>query len=617
MRKARREKRITEGGSGSGPSKRQLDQIPASSYQDAEQALEAGVELEEKAERFSIGEKARKYYILALEVYQRCLELDNHNANAAYNAARILFILATAFAIPEESIERLQQACEAYGHALSHTLPLESDQTTPSAFYLDIEYNLAVALTQRAEQIDRIGGSNEKIVTQLLRDAIASFWNVLQAQQTVLQWQRQDEMQSVDPDVGVAKPLYDPATSDVLGDTEANFTVSPITPASVLETVASLHSAACSLIETSQSQEEMKQTLETCNVAHTLAQDVCSGFPDAAQRSGEIEWAEQVGSLRYAHLELRIFALSMSDRTDVEHVIQTAISEAEMLLRPISDDINDLKTTIGRAEHQIRTQHLHQLGDHLLSLAKYCLGRHLTHIASTQLVQLSWQLLTLSSKLFLAACKALDDEGVAQTAAMPVIGPEKIISATMRRRCALFTALSTVSGLRSHHQFTNSNLVAGADDKTRRTLLDNARVYARKALAEVGLAWLLQGNASAHAKVYRMPHGGLDSLGTEVDAALALLNALCLRHSVPELLDAVSQETTVLVSNLTNVILSNKTASAGVWKVCMGLSKPDSLEDGRGLIEQYLGDDGSAFFSASERAFWGQLDAILSKDGNV
>ncbi|KAK0540816.1 hypothetical protein OC842_000269 [Tilletia horrida] len=103
------------GGGGGGPL----------SYDSAEEALDAAVGIEERAERFARaqGDKARRLFEEALTVYHRAIELGGETyADACYNAGRTALVLATGFYTPFQARPALQTAISHLLSALSARL---------------------------------------------------------------------------------------------------------------------------------------------------------------------------------------------------------------------------------------------------------------------------------------------------------------------------------------------------------------------------------------------------------------------------------------------------------------------------------------------------------------
>lgn len=68
-----------------GSSSKTKGEQTAEQYTDFDEAIDAGVEAEEKAERFAVGVKARRHFERSLSLYRRSLQLKATSADAAYN----------------------------------------------------------------------------------------------------------------------------------------------------------------------------------------------------------------------------------------------------------------------------------------------------------------------------------------------------------------------------------------------------------------------------------------------------------------------------------------------------------------------------------------------------
>lgn len=624
-----------------GTTTKQLEQIPPSSYTDAEEALEAGVQLEEKAERFAVGDKAEKYFRLSLDVYRRALHLRSNDADAAYNAARVLYVLATNFYVPQASLTTLQEAITTYQYALTLSSPTSTFDELPNAFYLDVRFNLGVAQVALAEQIERVGVAAAEQVQSVVQEAIGNFEDVLRGQKAVLRQQLEQESENSSAEIERA-PLLASADGDVDENEErqsnegaseegevgesvrSEYTSSLITPASALETVANLHSAVITLLNACDDPDQAEAAIRAASHYLGQAESIHAAFPDGERRSPDDDWNEQVASLHYATLELKITSLTKDTfravrQESLTSAMDEAVQEAASLLA--RTDVNfDLATTKGRSLQKIHIQHLEQLGDLLFSLSRLSLGFIYAHGKAASgdqvwlmtIVQASWQLCTQSSKLLLAALKALDTSSPGQVASV-VLGITHTSNPSMRRRCALYTSLSALSILRSDATFV-SGAIATVNQTTRQTLLDNGRVYARKALAEVGLGWLLQTPPSGVPPAYSLPHGGLDSLAIDAEAVLALLRALAVRSAVLEGPESESarREASVLGGNLSLSMLSSTGEVAETWKACLGLRSGLALPQGHRMLEEVIGEEGEGTVTPEERAFWVELENALT-----
>jgi tetratricopeptide (TPR) repeat protein len=602
----------------------QLDQISPSFYTDGEEALEAGTELEEKAERFAIGWKAEKYFEKSLAMYQRAMRLNEKSQDAFYNCARVLFILATGFHAPPKSISTLQLSVTLYRQSLSLIPPTEMPDGTPSAFYLDVQFNLAVALLALADQYEQ---SQENVTTRItvVNDAIIQFNSVINEQEVVLHRQKMEEQVEGEGDDKMAEsemsssPLRESAgAAEMEGDkqTRSEYTTSLITPASALETLHNLHLSSLALLDVLDDDRLIQDAVQISTTSLLRAQSIFLAFPDGEQRSPDEDWFENVSALRYASLEIRVAEISKKTTlsrlswADAEQSIRStseeAMREANNLLTIQSNGDTDLSTTIGRSKQRSHSQQLEQLGDLLLTLGRTVLYHMHAFNTGQQgniapLGQQAWSLLSLSSKLFLAALQSLDTSSTgAGTSA--VLGASNVSNTTTRRRCSLYTSLSTVSLLRSDLLFFQS--IETLTEKSREQLLNNGRIYSRKAVTEIGLGWLLTDHGRVSKAQYTLPHGGLDSLRGESDAILTLLRSLYLRSA---LVNDDAQEVQAVCSNVKKGLLEG--SSGETWKAI--LSSPDGASQGVYLLDQVIGEEGEGAISTQERHFWLQVESSL------
>ncbi|PWN32192.1 uncharacterized protein FA14DRAFT_85740 [Meira miltonrushii] len=616
-----------------GPAKKQLDQIPVSSYSDPEEALDAGIQLEEKAERFAFGEKALKYYNLSFQVYQRALQLRNGNdADAAYNAARVLYIIATTFTLPPSSLKHLQDAIQLFANALALSVPVSAIDGSPNAFYLDVQYNLASAQSTLADQKQRIG-EKDADVQALYQQAIVNLENVLQGQEIVLRRQLEQEAEDRNAEIERA-PLLVPegeqdenedgvsidTTSDSEGATRTEYTTSLITPASALETISSLHSTLLALLDSGVDNEVALSTFAHAANNLARAESVFISFPDGEKRSPENEWMEQVAALRFAKEEIDIAKLLRDVQGNISQDLMfyavPILTQVTSVLEESTKNTFDMATTNGRAAQKVYLQQLEQMADRTLQLSRLTIGHIYSRTSQgandyvQALIELAWQLCTNASKVYLSALKALDASSNASGSGntVAVLGTAHSINPSMRRRASLYTGLSTVSILRSEVLFV-SGAIDGVDENTRKTLLDNARIYARKALAEVGLTWMLQQPKTTSR--YTAPHGGVDSLNVDTEAAMSLFRALIKRAVTldGDAAQVARNELELFTENVKSIVTATDAEYAPVWLASFGLLSTTGAD--LRLLNEVIGEEGDSSISDEEKQIWAAVEQQL------
>ncbi|KAK4687776.1 hypothetical protein P7C73_g2334, partial [Tremellales sp. Uapishka_1] len=116
-------------------------------YETYDEALDGGVEMEEKGERYKDGEKAQRFYEKAAELYAKAFDFE-HTFDAVYNQARVLYTLSTSFYLPPNAINHLESAINLY--RLSTTL------TDSSLLQMDAGYNLAQACADLADMVEDV-----------------------------------------------------------------------------------------------------------------------------------------------------------------------------------------------------------------------------------------------------------------------------------------------------------------------------------------------------------------------------------------------------------------------------------------------------------------------------
>ncbi|KAG0262570.1 hypothetical protein BG011_010005 [Mortierella polycephala] len=107
-----------------------------------EEYMEEGVLLEEKGERYATGDKARRYYEKAGDMYNKACKLNPEDSDCLYNFGRVLYILVDFTHSPCQKLSLLNASIDRFRSALTY----DSDNA-------DTLFNLAQALTTHAEVI--------------------------------------------------------------------------------------------------------------------------------------------------------------------------------------------------------------------------------------------------------------------------------------------------------------------------------------------------------------------------------------------------------------------------------------------------------------------------------
>ncbi|ORX33940.1 hypothetical protein BD324DRAFT_637754 [Kockovaella imperatae] len=147
-------------------------------YDTYDEALDGGVEMEEKGERYRDGDKAQRFYEKALDLYKMAYDYEP-TFDAAYNQARVLFTLATSFFLPPSSLSYLTTSINLYRHAMTLTQEV--------LLSLDAAYNLAQAILELAEVLEDLHSDKDEEVRSLRLEAVSILSQVLQGQESFLQ----------------------------------------------------------------------------------------------------------------------------------------------------------------------------------------------------------------------------------------------------------------------------------------------------------------------------------------------------------------------------------------------------------------------------------------------
>ncbi|PWZ00847.1 hypothetical protein BCV70DRAFT_199211 [Testicularia cyperi] len=580
----------------------QFGPVNAAAYNDYDEAMDDGVELEEKGERFQVGVKAQRFYEQAESLYLRASQLTKSRqqiADATFNTARIQYLLATQFLLPPHNIAMLVKGVSESRKALYHAMPEpgsredEDPNFLPSPFALDCYTQLGTAVQSLAELVDELDWPSQHLrqqvgvyggyaeaqdphpdlatATKLWKEAITIFQATESSQRGVIADQ---EMSSIS-DEGHSASMEQQVTTEVPSESVSNlqaetmnedrsedsqtalygYTSSLVSTTSVVDTLLSMISCYTSLLQAATSpdvvESYMRDAREAVACAEALFQP--SELPPIDQEDKSTKQQE----LLRAHLTLRTtyIAKTVEFFESQIPVSNAGLDTIDAELKTAMDKVHSWATRLtdssaGSAESvkpDVAT--LCEVGESGQSLCRSALRRAAPMLeeggtldeASAAVVPATWTLATASAKLFSAALAALDTSSASKGQAA-VLGQANTSTPTSRSRCRILLALSSFALFRSNPVFEALG-VPGAIG-TRAKLIDNARLYSRKAVTEIGLGWLLRpptsstqsrggvvgGVRAAHGAA--VPPGGWESVSLESEATLNLLRALLYRYKI-------------------------------------------------------------------------------------
>ncbi|GAK62702.1 uncharacterized protein PAN0_002d0904 [Moesziomyces antarcticus] len=537
--------------------------VDPSSYHDFDEAMQDGVELEEKGERFQFGSKAQRFYDQAGTLYARAARLaatdPTRRADALYNASRIQFLLATQFSLPPNNLSLLVEAVNTAEQAAQLAPPLidadTADAPLPNPFTLDALTHLATCLQTLGEAVQELGwppqlrppsllqrqSAHSTTPALLWQEASALFQRVADGQAAILKDQKLAETASVEQDESdMLEPEPQIPQQDQLGAPEEDqddvygYTSSLVTPPSLVETLLSLMACFISLVEVAPSLPE----LQTRNAAaeqvaarvHETISDSMTSTGSSADgallASSSEEMRAKSGELERTSLALRVARIARAVElgaepaqlsNELESAMQAVHDWATRLVAPLAAD------QASQVRQDLDVPTLCDVGEAGQNLCRLSLRLE----PAPNAVAAIWTLATLSTKLYSQALSALDTASRGGGSAA-VLGQANTSTPTSRARCRILLALSSFSLFRSHPAFEAAGIPGAMG--TRSKLIDNARLYARKAATEIGLGWILRPAASrAPTTAVQPPPGGWESLSLEAEASMHLLRALLFR----------------------------------------------------------------------------------------
>ncbi|WVQ98119.1 hypothetical protein IAU59_005241 [Kwoniella sp. CBS 9459] len=240
-------------------------------YDTYDEALDGGVEMEEKGERYRDGDKSQRFYEKAVELYAKALEFQQ-TYDAAYNQARALYTLSTSFLLPPTSFPLLRKSIDLY--RLATTL------TNSPLLRMDVGFNLSQSCSGLADILEDLDSEASRGEVQKLREEARDvLQDVMDGQEAYLSatGEENDEAETeevveeteggaegesmeVDPDVSSGEDEEERAEA---GDKSATFETHLPTPSTFIDTVLSLlelHLSLWESTETPRTPTEEEQT---------------------------------------------------------------------------------------------------------------------------------------------------------------------------------------------------------------------------------------------------------------------------------------------------------------------------------------------------------------------
>ncbi|KAI9636342.1 uncharacterized protein MKK02DRAFT_25382 [Dioszegia hungarica] len=230
-------------------------------YDTYEEAMDGGVDYEEKGERYRDGDRAQRNYERSLELYQQAYGMQEEY-DSAYNQARVLYTLATAFLLPPTAVDYLTKSIELYRKA--------SSLTESPLLQLDAGFNLAQSCTTLADMREELDERDPQV--RASRDeARTVLEQVFQGQEEYLsqQAEQQDEEATeaaVDEGADTSGDTPAPASDGMEvegGEDEATYELHLPTPSSIMDTMFALVDTHLSIwvsVDPIQPPDEAQQT---------------------------------------------------------------------------------------------------------------------------------------------------------------------------------------------------------------------------------------------------------------------------------------------------------------------------------------------------------------------
>lgn len=646
--------------------------------------MQEGIEAEERGERTAYGDKARRNYEEALRCYQASVGLamavgQESVADAAYNAARILYLLADGFYMPHAAFNALQASVELYKQAGATVSNSTSGSAgdRPSEFELDIASNMATSLQamvdiliETPEAIDLSEQQAHNHIIAVANEARDLFDNVAAEQEKVLALQLQDEVTAdaqaihlgAEPSIA-PPPVEGVQQSDprmpAEGSSTSVYASSLIVPSSLLDTYSSLYEVAQSMIgqvtESSQLQQVQEQTQAILQKAQSFVHQCHSANNWGDRASPDDEWAQGLSMLERNQGETAIAIVTqLASLSDVaKALIQSEATRLAQGILPRLQGIPgqrlewdqqaaDLPESRKRNHYQRKVDEAVSTANQAISLSRLLSGSFIqsqsqdeSPAAGTveitfllELLRMSWTLATGASAALQFVLTFLDTGAGGSGGGAAVLGSSSMVNPTKLQRCSIFTTLSEICLLRAHPRYNALSSPAVVSESSRCTILDNARVYAKRSLGEVGLSWvldppgLLDGSGSISASAVRrlltekakdVPPRGWSAVEVQAEALLHTARAIFHRSNkrpTPPATDEGEQELERLAAAVRSLVHGGQPAQeeliAQGWRLAL---------DPQRWVNSLLHDDreGKADRDIDEREqkFWEQWSSML------
>lgn len=495
--------------------------------------------------------------------------------DARYNAARIYYTLGTQFLAAPEAHDALIQACRFYTQALE-LAPIPGDGI-PSAARLDVLSNGGYALYALAELVDEFGCEHCVDACQALAapvvDAASLPWAMpVPLYMAASQWFEQaalGQRMVLEASMPTASmptetpPPIPPTPSETGDDEQSEFSSSLVAPASLVETWNDQIKCGLDLLPHAPDVATLDGWVTSLQNLMDLAQNYVHALPDGfgASQSPPRAWDRQVALLRQAHIEVPLIQVQRAMEWDVwptreawEVLEETVLSQAHSALQtpPPAQSLTSVRfgtDAEARVEQvEAAVEDLSTLGNHAHALARMRI-QYLVRGDKESAIR-AWELGACAAKCILAAVAPFEaPESRSATTLVPKslsgwVDPQTPAPAAFntstqisRTRASMYGELSSISLTRAHHALAQ---VLDVAQTSQGKLLDNARIYARRALADHGLMWVHQvsecppGDAAlvyGRALTHVIPEGGCESLVRDLTLLVGCVRAVWLRGS--------------------------------------------------------------------------------------
>ncbi|WVN89366.1 uncharacterized protein L203_104589 [Cryptococcus depauperatus CBS 7841] len=342
-------------------------------YDTFDAALDGGVEMEEKGERYRDGDKAQRFYERAVELYAKAAQL-RETFDAVYNQARTLYNLAAHFLLPPTSLLVLRQSVVLYERAsvLTHSPLLR----------MDVAFNLAQAVSTLADILEDVEDEEVGELRKRARDTLAEVMDGQESFLAVASQATEEEEEGKEVKVeeeAVGDEVRGMEVDRANGEHSSAFETHLPTPSTFIDTVLALVELHLTLWESRPTPHPPTEDEQTA-VRAILGRAAAIAPPG---RQAELDLAEIDVLLAMDRIVWDTYKSEAKAGSGIEHSLNGAVSALEAVLASLD--------VVPAEDSTVRHRVLATLADtHMAIASRLMLLNHQLPPGPTALAQDAW-----------------------------------------------------------------------------------------------------------------------------------------------------------------------------------------------------------------------------------